>query len=460
MKKIVLLLTSLALSGCVSLGARPQSYDCKSSKDYQTLYLTAPITSEIQLEGFADLEPTFFAAHAMATDGRSSWSADPLYKILGGDSGVSPLVVGTPSPKKLLLLSGGGQWGAFGAGFLRAIHENNESDYDAINGVSTGALQALLIGVGGYPLLFEEYDGIKERDLIKTGGLLSALTKGYLNDTDPLRKRLEQLLCEDDTTCSGIEKLAAAKSQIFVGGVEAATGQFHSFDISKMARAAYPRGVATKMTPKEAQQCIVGAVMGSIAMPAFLRPARINHQVKNGNEIRSVQSVYVDGGVRHSVFEAVAADIARRVSENTSNQVELYVVRNGPTVLQPDSKQSGSGAYEVDAKPDIAKVVMRGYSTIVNQSEVMSLAALRLSRPTGAIRYISADGYRAEAKCTRTEANGKPGKAMFDAGFMQCLMAWGKRRAQRDWRVLPPAMMTGGAQNAKAESPAPSPNDI
>lgn len=432
MRRIWVLTCSVVLTGCVSLGSDPQIYDCPVISKYETPYLTAPVIADIQRDGYADLEPDIGFRILSGDQENQTLREDPLFKALGGDSDpFSPLAANDPAPRKVLLLSGGGQWGAYGAGFLAAKYGRGKSDYAAISGVSTGALQALLIGVGGYGLLNDEYAGITQKGLIRTGGLLTALTKGYLHNTDPLRKRIETLLCETNE-CHGLEKLANAKSDVFVGSVELATGKFKSLHISAMARAAFPKGGGLAMSKGAAQQCVVAAVMGSIAMPAFLRPARIDGKV------------YVDGGVRLSVFEAVVADYAQRISAQKRYDVQLDVVRNGPTVLQPDIKQGSDGKYQADARPDVGKAAMRAYSTIVNQSELMSLAALRLSRPTGLIRYTTADGYKATCEPKRTQVKGKPSTAMFDPPFMQCLIGWGHTRAEAGWRLMPETNQTVG----------------
>jgi hypothetical protein len=442
MRKLSSLILGLMLSGCVNLGAKPQLYDCAQFDAFKTEYVVAPIIAEIQKDGFADLRlPSRTVPLSLNRDAPTPQS-DPLYKALGGEDGLSPLggarKASQKAKKRVLVLSGGSHWGAFGAGFLKARQSTNPEHYDAVSGVSTGALQALLIGVGGFDLLENEYQTIEQHDLIKTGSVLTALTSGYMNNTDPLRKRLEALLCKSDVDCPGLEKLAMSKTEVFAGSVELATGNFQSRHLTAMARAGYGKDENRSLTPKQAQQCIVAAIMGSIAMPAFLRPARVNGKV------------FVDGGVRLSVFEAVLGSYAQDISDRQNSDVEIDVVRNGPTVLRLDERTDDDSAYKTDAKPDIGRVAYRSYSAIVNQTEVMSLAGLRLSRPTGTIRYITADGFKASGNCWPNA------KYTFDADFMRCLVRWGRTRAQGGWRSMP---LVGAVENGRAAPRMPNPKD-
>jgi len=63
--------------------------------------------------------------------------------------------------KKALLISGGGSWGAFGAGTLARINK----DYNTIIGVSTGSLLAPLAALKEWELLKESYTTVNNNDI-------------------------------------------------------------------------------------------------------------------------------------------------------------------------------------------------------------------------------------------------------------------------------------------------------
>lgn len=71
--------------------------------------------------------------------------AECLVEALPGDAGDTPT-------EKVLMLSGGGQWGAYGAGLFKALHDASPDalamkNVKVITGISTGSLQTLLLMV-------------------------------------------------------------------------------------------------------------------------------------------------------------------------------------------------------------------------------------------------------------------------------------------------------------------------
>lgn len=64
--------------------------------------------------------------------------------------------------KKAVIISGGGAWGAFGAGRLAKLNKN----YDIIAGVSTGALMSGLVALREWDILKEGYTSVKQNDII------------------------------------------------------------------------------------------------------------------------------------------------------------------------------------------------------------------------------------------------------------------------------------------------------
>ena len=63
--------------------------------------------------------------------------------------------------KKGCVISGGGAWGAFGAGTLARINE----DYDIVAGISTGALMSPLVALNDWNTLKEGYTSVTQNDI-------------------------------------------------------------------------------------------------------------------------------------------------------------------------------------------------------------------------------------------------------------------------------------------------------
>lgn len=114
-------------------------------------------------------------------------------------SRVGPSLTKKSKAREVLVLSGGGANGAFGAGLLVGWTKSGKRpDFDIVSGVSTGALIGVLAFVGS------EYDEVLERNFTNvsrsdlasprwlTGGL-----KDCLADNAPLRKRIEAVIDAD-----------------------------------------------------------------------------------------------------------------------------------------------------------------------------------------------------------------------------------------------------------------------
>ncbi len=479
MRPIGFTLPLALLSGCASRGA--MTFDCKLDGQMAFAYV-APKSQLVR-----DIENDRGGAEKQLMP-----FAGPLDAALDGLFVESPKELGGTSPKNILLLSGGGQWGAYGAGFLQWLgRERADSKpnplphFDIVTGISTGALQAVFMGALDTPhgvrtrpldALAVGYAPTSEKDVVERGHLLSAVFSGSVAGLKPLRARIEQALCPspyaEDHPCPAIEALGTSDTKTFVGFVDAETGQFLISSINEIAKFAKKSTSPTvppgqlRLNWRQARDCLTGVTIASSAVPVFYQQVRIDGTIKSdGTVIPPGPRTMYDGGVRHSVFEVDIADrldaAGRRAAgpgkAPPSRQPALYVLRNGPTKALPETKvQTSAGALTA---------AQRGYSLLVNQSEVASIEALRLVRPTGPIYFTTADGYDRPnlsdpappppsspatdpwQRPTQSTANGciKPTNGeMFDPEFMRCLQAFGRNKAKREkpWSALSPIAKT------------------
>lgn len=401
----------------------------------------------------------------------------PMFLKMLGSTKNDPAAV----PTAHLLLSGGGQWGAFGAGFLSALYRGDKlPKFATVTGVSTGGLQALFIGALGDPAidknpaaaeqlfasLIRAYRPASEGEVVNRSSRkeLAVLT-GSFAGLSPLRGRLLSALCDDPvrpTTCPIIRSLAKSQTKVFLGFVKAQDGGFYFSDVTALAQRAYadtaPAGRTVDQDDlAEAQRCIAGAALASLAMPVFFQQVRVG-SVKTAVKM----TTYYDGGVRQSVFEiAVATTLIKAVALAQSQQNKtqdllgkprtpvtvppLYVLRNGPTVMLTDEPAS-----DYDKKSNIIDAALRAEAILVNQLEVQSIADLRLADPYGPILFRTADGFRDDHNTpgdfpqdprlpplpwyrsgSLTEHCLKlPKDAMFSPSFMACIMRFGRARAE------------------------------
>lgn len=341
--------------------------------------------------------------------------------------------------EKVLMLSGGGQWGAYGAGLFKTLHDRSGDglamkNVRIITGISTGSLQTILLMVALDGKAKEEtrryamerlewgYSPLKESDVVDNRGMAQMLLRGAVAGTGPLRKRIRNAIYENgDATM--LEAIRDSSIAGYIGFVEAHCGLFHYVDVRGLVRDA-PNW-------ETAVDALCAATMASSAMPVFHQQLRVT---KSGNGDRSLY----DGGVRRSVFferamEAMHDEVRRQAGDPGDNNPpgheqeevtpDFFVVRNGPTVRQPDP--------DLDANDGPLANGQRGYDLLVNEAEIGAIANLRLLNPHGRIWVTTADGYDAfDCKCKDADCSKE--SEMFKPGFMACLRDLGRHKVERD----------------------------
>ena len=354
----------------------------------------------------------------------------------------------------VLLLSGGGQWGAYGAGLFDTLSRNSGNELalpgiGVITGISTGSLQALMLMVALDPKhtpqmrrfaidrLVWGYSPEKESDVVNHTGLIGVPLFGSAAGTEPLRKRIIEALMPggDDVL---VKAIGNSSIEGFVGFVEAERGLFRYADIKKLVNSA--------PSPKAAAEALAAATMASSAMPVFHQQLRVA-----GSDGRAL-ALY-DGGVRRSVFfDRAMAAVDREVRKQMQTHAvakmggaasqeavakdyedtapTVYVVRNGPTARKKDDT--------FNTKSGPLKNGQRGYDLLVNESEIGAIAGLRLNNPYGRILMTSADQY--DTFHSDVGENFKKDE-MFKPAFMARLRDLGRHKAERQggpWWPLSP----------------------
>jgi hypothetical protein len=139
----------------------------------------------------------------------------------------------------LLSLSGGGQNGAFGAGFLLGWRESGKRpQFDVVGGVSTGALLAThaFLGTPADDATLEEmYTQVTSADIYTDRSIFGLLTADSLRDTAPLRAMIAKYV-----TAETLERVAAAyddNRMLFVGTTNIDYAQTWVWNMTMIAKA-------------------------------------------------------------------------------------------------------------------------------------------------------------------------------------------------------------------------------
>jgi predicted acylesterase/phospholipase RssA len=205
---------SLLLAACASPPVRVLSPDAPS-------YATLP-------NGYEPLNPA---------------QLSPIYAAvttIPGDNLVRYLERKRGHALNVLSLSGGGQNGAFGAGFLVGWRESGRRpQFDVVGGVSTGALLAThaFLGTPADDATLEEmYTRITKDDIYNDRGWISLLSGAdSLKDTAPLRAMLVKYV-----TAETLKRVSAAYDEnrmLFVGTTNIDYGQTWVWNMTAIAKA-------------------------------------------------------------------------------------------------------------------------------------------------------------------------------------------------------------------------------
>ncbi|MCU0689229.1 MAG: patatin-like phospholipase family protein [Phycisphaerales bacterium] len=193
----------------------------------------------------------------------------------------------------LLILSGGGDFGAFGAGFLQGWGKVTDASlkrpvFDAVSGVSTGSLIAPFAFVGddrSYEQLLKLYTSPKD-DWFLVRGLLFFLpgNESFLRN-DGLRRDLEEQIGREVVTAVARE---SGKNRVLqVNATNLDVGGVHPFEWSMQAELAVAGMENDDPAPLRRLHDIL---LASTAIPAVFPPVVIDN------------ALYVDGGVTSNIL--------------------------------------------------------------------------------------------------------------------------------------------------------------
>jgi predicted acylesterase/phospholipase RssA len=302
-------------------------------------------------------------------------------------------------PDTTLVLSGGNQNGAFGAGFLKQWGELSPGgklpQFGLVTGISTGAILATWAFIGEPEVPAREYLIAKESDVLKVfskpskdgklglGAAFGLLRRNTLADLDPLRQRLRALI--DHRTLS---EVANRSGRLLVGAVEVDTGDMYIFDMKKMAVRATEHAEDTTEFRKF-RDCYVEAIMASSSAPIGAKPVFIDNRM------------FIDGGARFGVFVDYldpyrqaryrpSAVIAPGDPADLPSAPKLFILMNGTQWVSPNcSKQDSTKCRDSYLYPDrvnrtagqhrdwdIASLAFRSNDILTNQ--VYRLSAARV----------------------------------------------------------------------------------
>ena len=263
--------------------------------------------------------------------------------------------LGQKIPYRILAISGGGSYGAFGAGILTGWTKTGDRpEFDVVTGISTGALMATFAFLGPeYDHVLKMYTRITNSDVFQLRGLFSAMFEEGLLDTEPLQKLLAELI--DGAVLEAVAREYMRGRRLFIGTTNLDAGAFTIWDMG---------AIATSDRPNKLQR-YRDVILASASIPGVCLPVYI--EVDAGKE--SHQQMHVDGGVHSMVFYF---DFVKQLNEafrsvdsfQSDVHGEIYVIYNGELFL--------SGLNN-PIKPRLASIAYASLMSLMRRNAVYNI---------------------------------------------------------------------------------------
>ena len=243
----------------------------------------------------------------------------------------------------LLIITGGGPDGAFGAGLLNGMTDGkNRLEFEVVTGVSTGAL------IAPFAFLGPEYDSVirdlytksSTKDIIQQKNALVGLFSNALADSKPL-----QDLIAKNITMEFMEKVAAEYKigrRLFVG----------TTNLDAQRPVIWNMGEIASYNNKEALNLFRKVLLASASIPAAFPAVKFEVEA-NGQKFKEL---HVDGGVTNNAFFLpIRVGLGQYLKElGLQVRPTMYVIRNSSSA--PAWEPVGNKTLEI-AKRSIDTLV-------------------------------------------------------------------------------------------------------
>jgi hypothetical protein len=318
--------------------------------------------------------------------------------------------------KSVLILTGGGSYGAYPAGVLVGwTASGTRPEFDVVTGISTGAL------IGAFAFLGPSEDGelqrsyttLRNEDVYRRYGLIRSLFSESVADTAPLARRIAELATEERIARFAAEHRKGRR--IYVGTPDLDARRAIVWDLG---------AIAARGTP-ESRELFREVLLASASIPGFFPPVCIRVTVDG----RPYVERHIDGGTTSSMFFAppvLPPEQRARPPRGWLYGSDMYVLVAGK--MYPDPKP---------VKPRTIAIAGNAISTIVYDQTRSDLNKLfLLSAVTGMNYNVSVIPADLDTPLESTTFSPGEMTRLFNAGYQ-----WAARGPR--WRVTPPGYEPG-----------------
>lgn len=312
-------------------------------------------------------------------------------------------------PSAFLVISGGGDGGAFGAGVLNGWSRSGKRPvFKLVTGVSTGALIApfAFLGSGYDERLRSLYTSLTLHDVARMRWFGSALYKDALADTTPLKTLVERSVTQGMLDAIAVEH---EKGRILlVATTNLDVRRAVVWNITEIAATRRP----------DALPLVHKILMASAAIPGTFPPVMID--VEAGG--KRYQEMHVDGGASSQLF---VYPTAIKLHEIAARERSLYIIRNAR--LDPEWAQ-------VDRRT--LPIAMRAITCLIQNQGIGDMYRI----------FAIAQRDHIDFNLTFIPSSFDVEKKQdFDRDYMRALYATGDRMATEgiEWLKRPPMLVSG-----------------
>lgn len=312
-----------------------------------------------------------------------------------------------------LALSGGGDHGAFGAGYLKGWSASGtRPNFKIVTGVSTGALIApfALLGSDYDHVVQKAYTTITAGDIFEERSIISAFWNESLADNHPLQDLVHEVVT--DEVIDAVGEAHRNGQRLFIGTT--------NFDAQRPV--IWNMGAVANSRHPEAYRVFREILIASAAIPIFFPPVFVD--VSAAGE--TYDEMHVDGGTVGQMFFYGATLDWQRVIREASGEEDpldrsvLYVIIDGE--VDPEAKH---------IRRKLMPITERTITTLIKVSAWSALYRMYLHAEEGGygFKYVGLpDSYEAE---NPEPYNPEEMNRMFELGYEMGLKS-------DSWRTIPP----------------------
>lgn len=317
----------------------------------------------------------------------------------------------------VLVLSGGGGLGAYGAGVLNGWTKSGKRpEFKIVTGVSTGGLLAPFAFLGSKwdDRLADAFLSIEsDADILKRRGLFGILRNDAAADTTPLAEHIAKYIDAEVIEAIAVEYRKGRR--LYIGTTNMDTQTFTVWNLGRIADVGGPEALALF------RKLMLASASVPIAMPPVMFPVTSGEQ--------EYDEMHADGGIQAQFFvPLVAIDLPKAIKRanelgfNHKPTPRMFIIRNSKFTPVRES---------VDR--NLVKVATRAIESMVQsmgRSDLNQIYAISKARGTD-FHYTEVPEdffWQASSK--------------FDGGEMQRLYDVGYERAQGEelWSSEPPGL--------------------